>query len=116
MVTQVTYVPASKTKFNFMRKALLILTICLPFAGLYAQEPPDALKFSWYVPGGSARTQAVGGAMGSLGGDITALFVNPAGLAFYKTGDVIFSPAYQWGKSRSRFIGMETKDDHSRFT
>ena len=99
-----------------MRKALLVLSVCLPFSFLSAQEPVDALKFSWYVPGGSARTQAVGGAMGSLGGDITALFMNPAGLAFYRTGDVVLSPSFLFGNSQGRYLGEQVKDNYNRFT
>ncbi|MGZ3881277.1 MAG: hypothetical protein ACXVBF_08070, partial [Flavisolibacter sp.] len=83
-----------------MKKALLIISSSLSYLASFAQEPADALKFSWYVPGGSARTTAVGGAMGSLGGDLTATFVNPAGLAFYRTGDFVFTPLYQFQKTK----------------
>lgn len=81
-----------------------------------AQEPADALRYSWYTPGGSARVQAVGGAMGSLGGDITATFVNPAGLAFYKTGDFVFSPAYHFGNTKGDYLGTTSNQKNSRFT
>jgi long-subunit fatty acid transport protein len=43
--------------------------------------------------------------MVSLGGDGTANIVNPAGLAFYKTSDVLFSPGLQLGKDQSNFRG-----------
>ena len=68
-----------------MKKALFLLSAVVYFCPSHAQEPADALRFSNTVPSGSARVQAVGGAMGSLGGDVTAAFVNPAGLAFFKT-------------------------------
>ena len=48
------------------------------------KQPEDALRYSFYPQNGSARNLAIGGAMGSLGGDITATYVNPAGLGFYK--------------------------------
>jgi hypothetical protein len=99
-----------------MKKALLILTSAAVYISCSAQEPADALKFSWYVPGGSARTQAVGGAMGSLGGDLTATFVNPAGLAFYRTGDFIFTPLYQFQKTKSTYNSTKADDNTSRFT
>ena len=92
-----------------MKKALLALSGFIIYASSFAQEPADALRYSWYAPGGSARTQAVGGAMGSLGGDITASFVNPAGLAFYKTGDFIFTPMYQFQKTKASYL---TSQDH----
>ncbi|MBA2745168.1 MAG: aromatic hydrocarbon degradation protein [Flavisolibacter sp.] len=99
-----------------MRKIFLLLSGSFFLVSTRAQEPVDALKFSWNVPGGSARIQAVGGAMGSLGGDITALFVNPAGLAFYRTGDFILSPAFQSGNAKSTYLGRQERDQHNRFT
>jgi hypothetical protein len=99
-----------------MKKALLILSGFIIYTAVHAQEPADALRYSWYVPSGSARTQAVGGAMGSLGGDVTAGFVNPAGLAFFKTGDFIFTPMYQFQKTRGTYLGKTEQDKTSRFT
>lgn len=98
-------------------KKLLTLTIgVLSIMMLRAQEPADALRYSWYVPGNSARIQAVGGAMGSLGGDISATFVNPAGLAFYKTGDFVLSPAFRFGNTKSTYLDTLMKEKGSRFT
>ena len=101
---------------NLSMKKLLFTAIVITIVNsLYAQEPADALRYSWYVPGGSARVKAIGGAMGSLGGDITATFVNPAGLAFYKTGDFIFSPAYKFGKTNASYLGRTEQDKNKRF-
>ena len=80
-----------------------------------AQEPADALRFSWATPGGTARQQAIGGAMGSLGGDISANFSNPAGLAFYKTGDFVFTPIYQLGKTKASYFDRTEKDTKNKF-
>jgi hypothetical protein len=99
-----------------MRKVLLIVGSMLSVAAANSQEPGDALKFSWNVPGASARIQAVGGAMGSLGGDISALFVNPAGLAFYRTGDLVFSPNIQAGRTSGNYLGVTDRRVHDRFS
>jgi hypothetical protein len=99
-----------------MKKVLAILALATVAISSVAQEPADALRFSWYVPGGTARTKAVGGAMGSLGGDLTATFVNPAGLAFYKTGDFVFTPLYQFGKTKSTYLERTEQDKTNRFT
>ena len=74
-------------------KSILLLTAVFCFSiSSFAQVPEDALKYSLYGPTGTARTQAIGGAIGALGADISANYVNPAGLAFYKTNDfVLFS-------------------------
>src|SRR5215211_4200847 len=99
-----------------MKKVLLLLPGVILYTYSFGQEPADALRYSWYVQGGSARTQAIGGAMGSLGGDITATFVNPAGLAFYKTGDFIFSPAYRFGKTKATYLDSAGQDKTKRFS
>lgn len=99
-----------------MKKILFLLASVAVYISSDAQEPADALKFSWYTPGATARTKAIGGAMGSLGGDITATFVNPAGLAFYKTGDLVLSPLYQFQKTRSDYLGTKANDKTNRFT
>ncbi len=89
-----------------MKKIFFIIVSSMLSSSLViAQEPADALRYSWYVPGGTARQQAVGGAMTSLGGDLSAAFVNPAGLGFYKTGDFVLTPGYAFGNNKSTYYG-----------
>lgn len=98
-----------------MKKIILFLfTIVITLSG-FAQEPADALRYSWVVPSGTARQQAIGGAMGSLGGDLSATFVNPAGLGFYKTGDLVFTPRFTFGKNESNYFGNKERDHNSQF-
>ena len=73
-------------------KKYLILPALLIGISTYAQIPEDVLRYSFFPQNGSARVVAIGGAMGSLGGDITANFVNPAGLGNYKTGEFVYTP------------------------
>jgi hypothetical protein len=98
-----------------MKKLALVLLTIISSSILIAQEPADALRFSWTTPGGTARQQAIGGAMTSLGGDLTATFVNPAGLAFYRTGDFVISPAYRFGKNKASYIGRNETEKEGRF-
>lgn len=72
---------------------------------LFAQVPEEAIRLSWTTQAGTARNQAIGGAMGSLGGDATAALVNPAGIAFFKTSDFILTPGMRFGKPGSNFRG-----------
>jgi long-subunit fatty acid transport protein len=52
--------------------------------------------------------------MGSLGGDISANFSNPAGLAFYKTGDLVLTPLYQMGKAKASYFNRTEKDENNK--
>jgi hypothetical protein len=74
-----------------------------------AQTPEDALRSSWNTSAGTARTQAIGGAINALGGDITSLYVNPAGLGFFKTGELVLSPGLSFHKSKSNYLGNAAK-------
>jgi hypothetical protein len=65
-------------------KKFLFISILFISAKAMAQVPEDAVRYSWYPQNGTARTLAIGGAIGSLGGDISAMFVNPAGIGFFK--------------------------------
>lgn len=75
---------------------------------LKAQTPDDALRAGWYVPGGTARNIAIGGAMGSLGGDISATHVNPAGLGLYKTKEFVLSPGFMFNNNKGNFRDSTT--------
>jgi len=99
-----------------MKKILALFYSSVAALAVYAQEPADALRYSWTTPGGTARQQAIGGAMGSLGGDISATFVNPAGLAFYKTGDLVFSPRFLFGQNKATYLNRTEKDNVSKFS
>jgi hypothetical protein len=98
-----------------MKRIILFFTVALAATVLYAQEPADALRISWTVLSGTARSQAVGGAMGSLGGDITATYINPAGLGFYKTGDGVFTAAWHAGNTKANYLDHKEKDKDSKF-
>lgn len=92
------------------KNLLLIFTVAL--SELYAQVPEDAIRYSWYSQNGSARNMAIGGAMGSLGGDITATFVNPAGIGFYKNAEFVFTPSFLINKNNA--IYRETNSNFSK--
>jgi hypothetical protein len=94
-------------KFIFPLALLAGSLSLLPVVETAAQDPTDALRWSWTLPSGTARQQAIGGAMGSLGGDISATFVNPAGLAFFRTGDLVLSPAFQQLRQQSDFLNRK---------
>jgi hypothetical protein len=98
----------------FMRKILFIALTLLSGAAM-AQEPADALRYSMMGHGGSARTRAIGGAVVSLGGDITAAAVNPAGLAFFKTSEFVFTPTLGFNKTNINYLSNESTDKKTAF-
>jgi len=97
-----------------MRKIFFIVLTFLSGAAM-AQEPADALRYSMMGHGGSARTRAIGGAVVSLGGDITAAAVNPAGLAFFKTSEFVFTPTLGLNSTKINYLSNESRDKKTAF-
>ncbi len=99
-----------------MNSKFYLVLLFFSSAPVFAQVPEEALRLSWITSNGTARSQAAGGAMASLGGDATANLVNPAGLAFFKTSDFIITPGFQFGKEKSNFRGTDqTGANHNFF-
>ena len=96
-----------------MRKKVLLALFSFSSIAGVAQVPEDALRMSWNTPGGTARNQAIGGVMGSLGGDITSSFINPAGIGIYKTSELVISPGFNFLNNNSNFRGTKTSLNNS---
>lgn len=70
-------------KITYILFSLLILS-----APLFSQGEVDALRFSREDLLGTARAMSMGGAFGALGGDLTGVSINPAGIAVYRSSEV----------------------------
>jgi hypothetical protein len=70
----------------------LIIAGAFLSSSIQAQTPEEALKYSFLQQGGTARNLATGGAMASLGGEFSTLFINPAGLGLFNTNEAVLSP------------------------
>ena len=55
----------------------------------FAQSEMDAFRYAQTELNGTARHMAMGGAFGALGGDISVMNANPAGLAVYRSSEVV---------------------------
>lgn len=82
---------------------------------LFAQEPVDAIRYSWLTPQGTARAQSIGGAVSALGGDITALYTNPAGLGMYKTSEFVLTPGFSFFNNKASYRGSSATDSKTGF-
>ncbi|MBA4197526.1 MAG: hypothetical protein C0459_08220 [Chitinophaga sp.] len=98
-----------------MQKNLLLLFSIIIIFTASAQTPDDALRTAWFTQNGTARNMAVGGVMGSLGGDITANHINPAGIGLYKTKELVLSPGFNFNNNSFNFRGTDTTDKKNAF-
>lgn len=97
-------------------KSIFLIAITLVIVNnIYAQEPADALRYSWITQSGTARNQAIGGASASLGGEFSTLFINPAGLGFYKTDELVLTPAFNMQKNKSTYRSEQESASKNQF-
>ncbi len=94
-----------------------VLGLCLPgFSYAQAQEYHElALLFSQTEIGGTARVQGLGGAQLSLGGDISSITGNPAGLGMYNRNDASISLANSSRNSSTTFFGAGAEGTTGNF-
>lgn len=72
-----------------MKKRFIILTaLFLGVMPMWAQGVLDALPALTQQPQGTARYTAMGGAFGALGGDLTTIRQNPAGIGVYRSSEL----------------------------
>ncbi|MEO8766522.1 MAG: aromatic hydrocarbon degradation protein [Ginsengibacter sp.] len=98
-----------------MKAKYLLAIALLAITKTYAQEPTDALRYSWLTQNGTARNQAIGGAGASLGGEFSSLFINPAGLGFYKTGEIVITPGYSLKNFKSSYKNTPGSSSNNNF-
>ncbi|GJM31710.1 MAG: hemin receptor [Saprospiraceae bacterium] len=60
---------------------------------LNAQNETDALRYSLFEYGGTARSIGAGSALGALGADFSVMNTNPAGLGWYRKSIFSLTPA-----------------------
>ena len=76
-----------------MKKIITLATLGLLVAAapISAQTVYDAAKITGKDLNGTARFVGMGGAMGALGGDISTIGTNPAGIGIYRSNDFMTS-------------------------
>ncbi|NDV67865.1 OmpP1/FadL family transporter [Dysgonomonas sp. 25] len=77
------------------RRLIVALSLILSTGAIYAQGEMDAYRFSQNELRGTARSVAMGGAFGALGGDISGVAINPAGIGIYKSSEIVTTLNFQ---------------------
>ena len=93
-----------------MKKYIIAAGIISIAMSAAAQSEYDALRFSQTYQQGTARSAAMGGAFGALGGDISVLAINPAGMSIYRGADINITPMVLNNTVKSTINGREDED------
>lgn len=76
----------------------------------------DALRYSQDILGGTARFAAMGGAFCAVGGDLSTLGYNPAGIAVYTQNQLEITPGIAFQSTNTSYNGTSTTSTNSAAT
>jgi len=101
-----------------MKKYTFIIALLLATNGLlHAQStvPNDGMKYNDSSLSGTARFSAMGGAFGAVGGDLSAIGINPAGSSFFNNNTASVSLRYADNYNKSSYLGNKQNKNSSLF-
>ena len=98
-----------------MKKIYLTLTLASLSFGAFAQSAIDAYRFSQSDLRGTARFMGMAGAFGALGGDLSTLSQNPAGIGVYRSNEIGFTLDLDMQNSSATAQGLKSTDSRTKF-
>jgi long-subunit fatty acid transport protein len=98
-----------------MKRNLLLIAGIFVYACSFAQGEIDAFRLSGTDLSGTARGQAMGGAFGALGGDITGISINPAGIGVYRSSEVSTTLSLNSTNIKTQWKNTTNNKDHLKF-
>ena len=98
-----------------MKRYYMTIVLSLFCLGMVtAQTLYDGIEFSNKNLSGTARFVGMGGAMGALGGDISTIGSNPAGLGIYRSNDVMTSFSFSSHEIETTYGGNKFTNNRNR--
>lgn len=98
-----------------MKFIFQLLTIIGSISFAHAQTEVDALRYSTPFSTGSARSAAIGNATSAIGGEISTLNYNPAGLAQISISEFTISAGFNATNSKNNYLNTSTKAQKTAF-
>lgn len=99
-----------------MKQIYIFISLLLISGTLYSQTADDALLYSKQYFNGTARSAAMGGAFGALGGDFTGIAINPAGIAVYQSSEFTFTPSFSFNDTKSFNMNANTSLNDDKYS
>lgn len=98
-----------------MKKIFLYVASIFLVGSLSAQTKADALRFSQMGLNGTSNYISRAGAIGAVGGDLTAASYNPAGLGLYNSSELSMSTGLFWSFTDANANGLLSSEDRANF-
>lgn len=97
------------------KKLTLVALSLLASIGMGAQTIYDVTKMTEKDLNGTARFVGMGGAMGALGGDMSTIATNPAGIGIYRSNDAAVSFGFSSTGTESTYGGNTLNSNKNRW-
>ena len=99
-----------------MKKIGMIVSVLALCGGTaFSQSQLDAYNYAKRDLSGTARYLSMGGAFGALGGDVSAIHTNPAGLAIYRSSEIVTTLSLSSVSANTDWLGSKVDDNRMRF-
>ncbi|WP_184549536.1 OmpP1/FadL family transporter [Mucilaginibacter sp. FT3.2] len=92
---------------------LTVIAIVAITKSSFAQYSQDAIRFSTFQTGSTSRIKAIGNAGTAIGGDLSSISGNPAGLGFFTHSELSITPEFNGSKVNSTYQGQFGTDSKS---
>lgn len=101
---------------QYMKKTIFMISLTIAAcSAAFGQSAVDGYRISQPDLKGTARFMSMGGAFGALGGDLSTLSQNPAGIGVYRSNDVGVTVNLDLQSSTANAQGQKYSIDQTKF-
>lgn len=97
-----------------MKKILLLVLLTTSLSTIFGQSAVEVLRYSYLQPGGTARYVGAGGAFTALGAEFGGISQNPAGLALFRSNQLVLTPSLRFTNSKTSLSGSNQSDNETK--
>ncbi|MFN2424272.1 MAG: OmpP1/FadL family transporter [Cryomorphaceae bacterium] len=98
-----------------MRQTTITAALLCVAGTIVAQNDADVQRYTTHLPPGTARFGAMGGAFTALGGDMSAMHINPAGVAVFRFNEISLTPLVETRDISTSLAGQASSGNHAGF-
>lgn len=96
-----------------LKYTLTAVAIVAAAQASYAQYSGDAFRFSQSQTGATSRIKAIGGASTAVGGDLSSVSGNPAGIGFFTKSELSVTPEFDNTSVKSSYFGNNNNSNNN---
>lgn len=110
-MVHVSYTSINNTSSMKIKYLLIVLAMVAITKTGFAQFSQDVLRYSLSEPGATARIKAIGNAGTAIGGDLSSVSGNPAGIGFFTHTEGSITPEFNSTGVNGTYLGQSTNSN-----